>query len=130
MGIRTKAVNVYGVKYDLDAYNDRVRTESENELIKLGQTLGKNYSDYPLYYDDEDLITFLEEVVISETQEFGYGNDLEMLFYGNTVCDTTSDPFGIILHPKTHEAQEFLKELLVKIGSNKRLGQHSEVEIG
>ena len=35
MGIRTKAVNVYGVKYDLDAYNDRVRTESENELIKL-----------------------------------------------------------------------------------------------
>lgn len=47
-----------------------------------------------------------------------------------TVCDTRSDPFGIILHPTTHEAQEFLKELLVKIGSNKRLGQHSEVEIG
>jgi hypothetical protein len=41
MGIHTKVVNVYGVKYDLDAYNDRVRTESENELIKLGQALGK-----------------------------------------------------------------------------------------
>ena len=54
MGIHTKAVNVYGAKYDLDAYNDRVRTESENELIELGRALGKNYSDYPLYYDDED----------------------------------------------------------------------------
>lgn len=130
MGIRTKVVNVYGVKYDLDAYNDEVRTESENELIEFGKALGKNYSDYPLYYDDEDLIQFLEEVVISESKEFGYGNDLEIVFYGNTVCDTRSEPFGIILHPKTHESQEFLKEVLVKIGSNKILGQHSEVEIG
>lgn len=103
MGIRTKVVNVYGVKYDLDAYNDKVRTESENELIEFGKALGKNYSDYPLYYDDEDLIQFLEEVVISESKEFGYGNDLEIVFYGNTVCDTRSEPFGIILHPKTHE---------------------------
>lgn len=130
MGIHTKAVNVYGAKYDLDAYNDRVRTESVEELIKLGQALGKNYIDYPSYYDDDDIVQFLEEVVIDETKEFGYGNDLEIISYGNTVCDTRSNPFGIILHPKNYEAQEFLKELLVKIGSNKRLGQHSEVEIG
>ena len=100
------------------------------KLIELGKVLGKNYSDYPLYYDDEDLTQFLEEEVISEVKEFGYDNDLEIVSYGNTVCDSRSEPFGIILHPKTHEAQEFLREVLVRIGSNKRLGQHSEVEIG
>lgn len=123
MGIRTNRVDAFGVKYDLDGYNERVKTESVNELIKIAEAMGKNYIDYPLYYDDEDILAFLEEEAFDD-------KDIDMVYYGNTVCDTHSDPFGIILEPKTKEAQEYLKSILTKIGSNKRFGQHSEINIG
>ena len=116
MGIQTKVENVYGVKYDMDSYNDRVRTESKSELIKIAEELGKIFDE-----DNDDIMVFLEEEVLPD--------DIDIIYYGNTICDTRSNPFGIILHPQNQEAEDFLKQILIKIGSNRKFGQHSEVRI-
>lgn len=124
MGIYSESINVYGVKYDLDAYNNKVKTESINELLKICEILDKPCDDV------DDILDFLEDEVFTEIKEFGNGDDIDIVLYGNTVCDTRNDPFGVILHTKTQEAEQCLKQILTKIGSNKKFGQHSEIYTG
>jgi len=116
MGIHTKTVNSYGAKFYLE--------DSEEELARLGEAFsGDVYEENENYYDEEDIVPFLEEVVFNNTS-------VEIVWFGNTVCDTKSDPMGIIISPKTEEDKKLLQNALSKINKEMQLTEHQEIKIG
>jgi len=116
MGIRLKRVNAYGAKFYLE--------DSKEELARLGEAFsGDVYEENENYYEDDDIVPFLEEVVFNDTS-------VEIVWFGNTVCDTKSDPMGIIISPKTEEDKKLLKDALSKINKEIQLTEHQEIKIG
>ncbi len=117
MGIHTQMINAYGAKFYLD-------DESEEKLARLGESFsGDVYTDFNIYYDDEDIVSFLEEVVFKNTS-------IDIVWFGNMVCDTNSDPMGIIISPKTEDDKIALKKALLQINSDVSLKDHQEIVIG
>ena len=107
MGIKTKSINVTGVKY-------KIYKEVTGE---------DNLPDWC----EDDISCALEEGAFDSTDE--PSKNISLYLFGNCVCDTRDNPYGLILVPNTPEATEYIKSILLKIGSSKRIGLHSELVI-
>lgn len=117
----SKEIKCVGVKYQLDAFNDKVKNESLNELIKI----------YKEVTSDDDLPEWCDGDVISALEEEAFDDlEINLIRFGNTIVESRVDPFGIILCPNTSDASEYLKKILNKIGSSKMIEKINENYIG
>lgn len=120
MGISNKAIKCIGVRYDLDAFNDKVRTGSLEELLKIYKEVMS--TDVLPDWCEGDIISAFDEEVFDES-------GMELTQYGNSICDTKNNPFGIILTTNTTDSVEYLNYILTKIGSSRKIGEHCEISI-
>jgi hypothetical protein len=56
-----------------------------------------------------------------------YDNDIDLVYFGNCIAHSNSNPSGVILVPTNDIARKFLENTLSGIGSTKTMQRHNEI---
>jgi bifunctional DNA-binding transcriptional regulator/antitoxin component of YhaV-PrlF toxin-antitoxin module len=115
MGQCTEIVKGRGVKYNISPYNKKEERESLDELKKI------------LFEVTSEEIPDDEVMECLEILEMDY--NIVIRYFGNMICDSQSNPSGLILSPSNKEANKFLEDVLKKINSKRKIEEYSEIKI-
>jgi hypothetical protein len=115
MGIHTEAVTGTGIKFYL---KDEI--ETLKRIVQHFINTNEKREEYNQYYRGQ------EEYLILEMLEVFLPESLSIKFFGNSVCETRSNPQGVMLCDDV----ETITNIINDFNLNKQIGQLAEVYIG
>ena len=115
MGIGYKIVKGTGIKFLI--------TQEISELIRIVRyfvNTDEEKADYNQYYSGN------ENMLILEMLEVFLPESIEIKFFGNSVCETNSNPQGVMLVGNVDEIANIIRDLKL----NKHIQNLEEIYIG
>ena len=126
MGQSSEIIKAFGVKYILSEYDYDIK-DTIKELVNLYEYItGKKIPEEERTFilDEDDW----GDIVPDFLEELECYHDMTIHHFGNMICDTRSEPSGIIIDPENNF--DLLKNALNSIGSSKIMKNHTEICIG